>query len=138
MRGGTPLISSLHTTWQRHRWLRFLITGGLNTAFSYSVFALLLFVGLNYALSNLFSLMLGILFSFRTQSALVFNGGGRGVFLRYVMVWAFLYFCNIGMIGGLIRLGASAYVAGAIIILPTALASFFLQKYVVFPRKKVV
>jgi putative flippase GtrA len=131
-----PLIASIQTTWQRHRWLRFLITGGVNTAFSYSVFALLVFMGLNYALSNLFSLMLGILFSFTTQSALVFNGAGRGVFWRYVAVWAFLYFCNIAMIGGLIRLGATAYVAGALVILPTALSSFFLQKYLVFPRKK--
>lgn len=74
------MIASIHSTWLQHRWLRFLITGGVNTAFSYSVFALLVYRGLNYALSNLFSLMLGILFSFTTQYALVFNGAGRGVF----------------------------------------------------------
>lgn len=129
------LITAIYALWQRHRWLRFLVTGGVNTAFSYAVFALLVYLGLNYALSNLFSLMLGILFSFRTQSALVFNGAGRGVFGRYVAVWAVLYFCNVGMIAGFLRLGANAYIAGALVILPTAVASYFMQKYFVFPRE---
>lgn len=128
------MIAHLHTAWQRHRWLRFLVTGGLNTGFSYGVYALLVFMGLNYALSNLCSLVLGILFSFRTQSAFVFNSSGRGLFWRYVAVWAVLYFSNILMIGGLIRLGANAYTAGAMAIVPTAALSFFLQKYFVFPR----
>lgn len=131
------LIVRLHAVWQQHRWLRFLVTGGVNTAFSYAVFALLVYLGLNYALSNLFSLMLGILFSFRTQSALVFTGAGPGVFWRYVAVWAVLYFCNVGMIAGFIHLGANAYTAGALVILPTAVASYFMQKYFVFPREKV-
>ena len=130
------LMMNIHMTWQRHRWLRFLVTGGVNTAFSYSIFALLIYAGLNYALSNLFSLMLGILFSYTTQSALVFNGTGRGIFWRYVAVWAFLYFCNVGMIAAFIHLGANAYTAGALVILPTAIASFFMQKYFVFPRGK--
>jgi len=124
----------MQMAWQRHRWLRFLVTGGVNTGFSYGVYALLVFMGLNYALSNLCSLLLGILFSFRTQSAFVFNSSGRGLFWRYVGVWAVLYLSNILMIGGLIRLGANAYTAGAMAIVPTAVLSFFLQKYFVFPR----
>lgn len=132
------MIAQIQTLWQRHRWLRFLITGGINTGFSYGVYALLVFMGLNYAISNLCSLVLGILFSFRTQSALVFNSSGQGLFWRYVGVWTVLYFSNIAMIGGLIRLGANAYTAGAIAIVPTAVLSFFLQKYFVFPRAKNV
>lgn len=128
------MIAQIQTLWQRHRWLRFLVTGGINTGFSYGVYALLVFMGLNYAISNLCSLVLGILFSFRTQSALVFNSSGQGLFWRYVGVWTVLYFSNIVMIGGLIRLGANAYTAGAIAIVPTAVLSFFLQKYFVFPR----
>ncbi|MDQ2820459.1 MAG: GtrA family protein [Pseudomonadota bacterium] len=129
------MIASLSHLWQRHRWLRFLITGGLNTGFSYGVYALLVYMGMNFALSNLCSLVLGILFSFRTQSALVFKNSGRGLFWRYVAVWVVLYFSNILMIAGLIRLGGNAYSAGAIAIFPTAVLSFFLQKYLVFPAK---
>lgn len=128
------MIIRFRAIWEEHRWLRFLITGGLNTGFSYGVYALLVFMGLNYAVSNLCSLVLGILFSFRTQSALVFKSSGQGLFWRYVGVWTVLYFSNILMIGGLIRMGANAYTAGAMAIVPTALLSFFLQKYFVFPR----
>jgi putative flippase GtrA len=122
----------LREAWQRHRWLRFLVTGGINTGFSYGVYALLVYCGLNYALSNLCSLVLGILFSFRTQAAFVFQDAARGLFMRYVMVWTILYVSNILMIGALIRLGANAYSAGAMAIVPTAVLSYFLQKSFVF------
>ena len=118
--------------WQRHRWLRFLVMGGINTGFSYGVYALLVYCGLNYAVSNLCSLILGILFSFRTQAAFVFQQGGQGLFMRYVMVWTILYLSNIAMIGSMMRIGANAYTAGALAIVPTAVLSYFLQKSFVF------
>jgi len=118
--------------WQRHRWLRFLVMGGINTGFSYGVYALLVYCGLNYAVSNLCSLILGILFSFRTQAAFVFQQGAHGLFMRYVMVWAILYLSNIAMIGSMMRIGANAYSAGALAIVPTAVLSYFLQKSFVF------
>lgn len=118
--------------WQRHRWLRFLVMGGINTGFSYGVYALLVYCGLNYAVSNLCSLILGILFSFRTQAAFVFQQGGQGLFMRYVMVWTVLYLSNIAMIGSMMRIGANAYTAGALAIVPTAVLSYFLQKSFVF------
>lgn len=118
--------------WRQHRWLRFLVMGGINTGFSYGVYALLVYCGLNYAVSNLCSLVLGILFSFRTQAAFVFQDAGRGLFMRYVTVWTILYASNILMIGSLIRLGANAYSAGALAIAPTAVLSYFLQKSFVF------
>jgi len=120
--------------WQRHRWLRFLVMGGINTGFSYGVYALLVYCGLNYALSNLCSLILGILFSFRTQAAFVFQHAARGLFMRYAMVWSILYLSNIAMIGSMLRIGANAYTAGALAIVPTAVLSYFLQKSFVFSR----
>jgi len=127
-------MTVVRALWQRHRWLRFLVMGGINTGFSYGVYALLVYCGLNYAASNLCSLILGILFSFRTQAAFVFRDAARGLFMRYVMVWTILYLSNILMIGSLTRLGANAYSAGALAIVPTAVLSYFLQKSFVFTR----
>ena len=39
------------------RFVRFLLVGGINAAFAYAVYAMFLFVGLNYALANLLSLI---------------------------------------------------------------------------------
>jgi putative flippase GtrA len=115
-----------------HRWLRFLVMGAVNTGFSYGIYAVLVYLGLNYALSNLVSLVLGILFSFRTQSKFVFQHARSYVFLRYIGVWAVIYCINVGTIAMLLRLGLNAYIAGALAIIPTAVSSYFLQKLFVF------
>ena len=125
-------MTALWRIWQQHRWLRFLVVGGINTGFGYGVYALLVYLGVNFAVSNLCSLVLGILFSFRTQGTLVFKNSKSGLFLRYVAMWTVLYLSNTLMIGSLIKLGANAYSAGALAIIPTAALSFFLQKHFVF------
>lgn len=115
-----------------HRWLRFLVMGGINTGFSYGVYAVLVYLGLNFALSNLVSLVLGILFSFRTQSKFVFQNPRSHVFLRYIGVWAVIYCINVGIIALLMRFGINAYIGGALAIIPTAVSSYFLQRMFVF------
>jgi len=124
--------------WQRHRWLRFLVTGGVNTAFSYGVYAFLVYLGIDYYISNLCSLVAGILFSFQTQAALVFRNSTRGLFGRYVAVWTILYMSNSVMIGLLIKIGANAYIGGALAIIPTAALSYVLQKAFVFSKEQSV
>jgi len=125
-------MTALWRLWQQHRWLRFLVVGGMNTAFGYGVYAFLVFLGVNFAVSNLCALVLGILFSFHTQGALVFRNSESGLFLRYVAMWSLLYLSNTVLIGSLIKLGADAYSAGALAIIPNTLLSFFLQKRFIF------
>lgn len=115
-----------------YRWIRFLAIGTVNTGFSYLVYAGLLYVGLNYALSNLGALLLSILFSFRTQSTFVFSRGGSSVFLRYLVVWGAIYCMNVAIIALLLKLGMSSYSAGALAIFPITVISYFLQKQLVF------
>lgn len=129
-------MTALWRIWQQHRWLRFLVVGGINTGFGYGVYAFLVYLGVNFAISNLCSLVLGILFSFRTQGALVFKNSERGLFFRYVAMWGLLYLSNTLMIAGLMKFGVNAYTAGALAIIPTAAISFFLQKYFVFSAPK--
>ena len=85
------------------QFVRYLLVGGLNTGFSYAVYAVLLFLGLNYVLANFGALLLGILFSFRTQGRLVFgNRDGRLIF-RFAAVWGLIFLVNILLISVLIR-----------------------------------
>lgn len=118
--------------WQRHRWLRFLLVGGMNTAFGYGIYALLLFAGLNYALANLLALWLGLVFSFRTHSGLVFRQRQWRRFFRYLLSWCAIYLLNIGIIALLLQRGISAYVAGIITIAPAAVLSYLAQRHFVF------
>ena len=136
--GGPILPSQPHvflTKLLRDRFVRFLLVGVLNTAFSFAIYVLLVFIGVNYALASLGSCVLGILFSFRTHGLLVFDNPALHLLLRYSLTWVVLYLCNIGMIKLLLMSGSDAYVSGAIALPPTAVLSYIVKKYFVFTSK---
>ena len=121
----------------RHsQFVRFVFVGALNTGFSYLVYASLVYIGLHYVLANLGALVLGIVFSFRTQGLLVFGTPEWRRLLRFVPVWGFIFLINTGCIALLLRIGFNAYVAGALALLPTVALSYLLQKFFVFVTSK--
>ena len=111
---------------------RFLVVGGISTGFSYGVYVVLVFTGLNYALANLGSLIAGILFSFKTQGRFVFRNTDRSLFWRFVLCWASIYAANVWFIMQAMRMGLNKYAAGAVAIPAIAVLSFIVQRYVVF------
>lgn len=116
--------------------VRFGVIGIVNTAFSYVVYAALIFVGCNYALAYLLAVILGILFSFKTQGTLVFKNTANRRLLRFVFAWSLIYLCNILLISTLNRFGFSAYVSGALAIPFYTVLSYFAQKFFVFRAAK--
>ena len=80
-------------------------SGTLNTAFSYLVYALLLLVGLHYAVANLGAVVLGIIFSFKTQGVLVFRDPRNALFAKYVASWIVIYGANVALIALFVRFG---------------------------------
>jgi polyisoprenyl-phosphate glycosyltransferase len=118
--------------------IRFLIVGTINTGFSYGLYVLFLFLGSQYQIASLGSLMLSIVFSFITQGKYVFKVVDNARFLRFVPCWTIIYIFNIFIISKLLFVGFDAYQAGAIGIIPTTLFSFGLQKWVVFKKPKTV
>ncbi len=112
--------------------VRFILVGGLNTAFSYSVYSLFLFFGANYAIANLLALSIGIFFSFHTHGQFVFKNTKKDLLYRYIFSWMVIYISNIFMIKKLIEVGLNSYVAGALTIVPIGFLSYFLQKFLVF------
>jgi putative flippase GtrA/SAM-dependent methyltransferase len=111
---------------------RFVMVGVVNTGFAYAVYAALLYAGLGYAVANLIALIVGILFSFKTQGLLVFGSAGNRGLIRFVIVWAAIYFLNIFIIGRFIALGLNPYVAGALALPFATLFSYISQKFFVF------
>ncbi len=112
--------------------LRFVVIGVINTAFSYSIFAVMVSLNLSVALASLLALIAGVLFSFFTQGAIVFGHLSQAAFLRFVATWAVLYLLNLTFIYALMALGANAYLAAAIATAPTTVISFVIQKRAVF------
>jgi putative flippase GtrA len=114
------------------RFLRFLVIGTLNTAFSYSLYALGLYLGLPFYLASLVALILGIFFSFFTQGRFVFDVPLQGRFPRFVAIWMLIYVVNILVIRFIAIFDVNYYLAGMLALVPTTLLSFFLQRYLVF------
>lgn len=114
------------------QFVRFLLVGIVNTGFSYSVYALLLFLTWPYALANLGAALLGILFSFGTQGRLVFGNRDLRLIGRFAACWLVIYGFNVALIASFIHFGLDAYVAGALALAPVVLASFLVQKFLVF------
>src|SRR5258707_15288817 len=74
-----------------HHLLRFLVVGGLNTAFGYSLFAVLTYVGVGYPIAIGLATIGGVLFNFQSVGRLVFNGAPRSRFWRFVGVYCVVY-----------------------------------------------
>src|SRR5207237_2663656 len=70
---------------------RFLLSGGVITAFSYSVYAACIYLGAGYAIASGVSIVCGILFSYKTTSTVVFGRGYRGSLARYIGCYAIVY-----------------------------------------------
>jgi putative flippase GtrA len=112
--------------------LRFLVTGGFNTAFSYGIYAACIYLGAGYALASGVSIVCGVLFSYRTTSALVFGRGYRGSLARYIASYVVVYAFSVLILKTLDALGIDAYLAGVLAAAPCAVLSFALLKLFVF------
>lgn len=114
------------------QFIRFGLIGAVNTSISYGIYALLLYMGLNYALANLGSLILGIGVSFFSQGRFVFGNASIDRLPHFILLWGSLYLVNIGLIALFMRFGINAYLGGALALVPITLLSFVCQRYLVF------
>ena len=111
---------------------RYLLTGAVNTAFSYGIYSAILYLGAGYPVAALISLAAGICLSFVTMGRIVFRSRLRGRFPRFVVLWACLYGAHVGLIRLLIGTGLDPYTAGLIAAAPVIATSFLVQRFYVF------
>lgn len=114
------------------RFVRFLLVGGLNTAFGYGFFALLIALKLPVPLAVLISNIGAVLFNFRSTGRLVFGSRDNRLLWRFVANYGVMYALNLAALEGLMHLGLGVYAASALLILPLAIVSFTLNKTFVF------
>lgn len=118
------------------QFIRYVVVGVGNTAFGYGAYAAFLFFGIEYRVASLLALVLGIAFSFTTQSTMVFRNATLITLVKFVVAWVILYLLNISLIALLMRASMSAYSAGAVATVPVTLVSYFVLKFAVFGSSK--
>lgn len=117
------------------RFARFLVVGAVNTVFGYAGFAVLLLLGLHYAVAALLSTILGVLFNFQTIGRLVFGSREPWLIFRFVGVYGATYVLNVAALRLLAGGPLDILATQALLVLPMAGLSFALHRRFVFGRE---
>ncbi|ARG98735.1 GtrA family protein [Legionella micdadei] len=113
--------------------IRYIFVGILNTLFGYLLYAIFIFLGMQYTKALFLATVLGVLFNFKTIGRLVFNSANNLLIFKFIGVYVFLYFFNIGIISLLKEL-YDFYIAGFVSFILSAALGFVLNKHLVFKR----
>jgi putative flippase GtrA len=116
-----------------HEFIRFVLTGVLNTVFGFLVYVLLYWLFGNKLIALFIDYALGILFNFKTYSLLVFYSNDNSRIYRFIFVYLFAFglnyvslyiFCDIYTI--------NAYVGQMIALTYVPIVLYLLLKNAVF------
>jgi putative flippase GtrA len=116
-------------------WMRFVLVGGINTAFGYGVYAAGIYAGAGYAVASAISMIAGVLFNYYTTGGLVFRGASSASLLRFTVCYAVVYLFSVALLAQMDAAGIDPYLAGILVGMPAALLSYLLLKLLVFRRK---
>lgn len=109
-----------------------LLVGGLNTVFGYGVFALALWLGLHYSIAAAIATVFGVLFNFNSMGSLVFGNKAYKRLPIFIGVYALVYIANVAVLWILGNFGVPPWLGGGMLLLPSALLSYFLNYKFVF------
>lgn len=112
--------------------LRFLLAGGVNTLFGWSVYSLCIHVGLPPWSALLLSTVLGVAFNFMTIGGYVFRAAVRAHLPRFVAAYGLVYALNLGALYALRPWVSGDILAQSLLTPPMALLCFVLMKRWVF------
>lgn len=115
--------------------IRFLFVGGLNTIVGYGIYALLVYLNVNYLIANTISTIIGVAHSYFWNRYFTFKSKQKALkeITKFVSVYVVSYL--IGMCTLFIfkdKLNISPYFAGLINLIITTLISYFGHKYISF------
>jgi len=115
---------------------RFVLIGILNAMFGYSVYALLIFIGLSFAVALIISTVSGVIFNYFTFGQLFFNISSNLVnFMKFIITYLFVYLLNVLFLHFMINIyGVNSYLSQFLFLIPAAVVSWMLMNYWVFKR----
>ena len=115
--------------------IRFLLTGGINTAVGYGTFAFLIFTGVHYLVANVISTSVGVTCSYILNKYFTFQKKEKSIseVFRFVSVYAASFVLwNVLLFVLVDKMSLSPYWAGILNLIFTTLISWFGHKYYSF------
>lgn len=118
--------------------VRFVMVGGLNTAFGYTIFASLVLLGFSSALALFIATLCGMIFNFLTTGRLVFANRDWRLFPRFIATYVIVYAFNLTLLRLIEEAGVWTLAAQAVCLLPTVVLSFLILRSFVFENRTAV
>jgi len=118
----------------KNQLIKFILIGGLNTMFGYSLYAFFIYVGINYFFAIFFSTILGILFNFKTIGKFVFENEDYSLLTKFVLAYSVTFILNVSIVTFIRGKGYDDYTSGFIAIIISSALSFIFTKYLVFKK----
>ena len=112
---------------------KFIYISFLNTAFGLALFYFFIFINIPYQLASLFGTIIGIIFNYNTNKKFVFNIKSSNIF-KFILVYVAVYFFNILFLYILNINKINLYLGGLILIIPSGLLTFILNRHFVFKK----
>lgn len=112
--------------------IKFVLVGGLNTAFSYLAFATIFVVTGSDQAAVIVATIAGVLFNYFSTGRLVFSHMSLNRLPAFVLGYAVICTLNILALKGLAMLGVSPLVGQLIAAMPLAVLAFYVNSRLVF------
>lgn len=119
------------------RILRFLLVGGINTAFGYASYAMLVLTGMPLWLAVAGATVLAFLFNFFSYGGIVFGSTSHRLMPRFFVFYVAIGTLNFLLLRMLNRFGIGPLLAQAILLPFLAACSYFGMRSFVFRWKSV-
>jgi len=119
------------------KFIKFLFVGGINTLFSYVIYALCVTIISRATLSLFISYVIGIMFNFQTTGRIVFKNSDNSLIYKFFGCYILTFLINRYALSTLVdTMGLNKYLSQALLVFPIAMVSFLLLKNFVFKEKK--
>jgi putative flippase GtrA len=117
---------------KHRRILRFLVVGGVNTVFGYSMFALIYLFTHQHNVALLAANVVGVIFNFFTTGRIVFGNRTFRTLAPFCLAYGVALALNAIILNGLIALRISALIAQAISLPVVVIVSYVINARFVF------
>jgi len=133
-----PFLSDIKKFITTNTFVKFCLIGIINTIVSFSIILSLIFLGVNYLISNLIGYLIGILISFTLNKYINFKSTGliRAEFPIFFISFIIAYLINVVVLYSVVELLHQTKIVGLILAGLSYTVFFYLSSRFITFRKK--
>jgi putative flippase GtrA len=120
---------------ERRRIVRFIVVGALNTAFGYTLFAVLYLLLHAHRVAATLAFAGGVLFNYFSTGRLVFDSSNFRALVPFILGYLVILGLNLLLLEVLVGWGVNALAAQALSLPPLVVASYLINSRLVFRQR---